>query len=460
MNLEEAKKEVFPKKPEFAKLYKKYGKKNWQDYIEEKFPKRSFLNEKKEELFEAIKEITLPVIGKEKTEKIIRSLDKTGFVSSADHNGLLSHPFFSHFALLRAKKDQALISFVCGSISLSNSSYPRGFYFHDESLSEIKLPFVSLKGRRRSIYGHEGFKRDQILKIKNHKSKINTEAEKRLNNFLEKILKTEKLFSFKLLSDQFLFLNDLLWEEIFGEELGNLAYLETETIVRNLLLKNHIGKGTIFDKMIFNKEIRESFIKNYEKVTCAHDTENKKGSHLFWLIDKNTNSRRQMFVVNNRLETTDENISIELNSETISKHLENFELLPTTAFCYSMISFYYGVTLGGGFSQIQYLGDMKKAYEKVLTEFELETNELPPTDIFSGEVTVFGLSNKKETVPATLLDFLIYKDENTLERVEETNSEVSVEKSIDGMMEEFVEIANGIKPKITDLPKISSTLIV
>ncbi|MDQ5950298.1 MAG: hypothetical protein QG585_240, partial [Patescibacteria group bacterium] len=166
MNLEEAKKIVFPKKPVFASLYEKYGKDNWSKYIDEKFPKKSFLNEKKEELFEAIREITLPVLGEEKTEKIINSLNKTGFASSADHNGLLSHPFFSHFALLRAKKDKTLISFVCGSISLSNSSYPRGFYFHDEYLNEVKLPFVSLNGRKRSIYGHEAFTKEQMERIK------------------------------------------------------------------------------------------------------------------------------------------------------------------------------------------------------------------------------------------------------------------------------------------------------
>ncbi len=455
MNLEEAKSLVFSKKPVFANLYKKYGKENWNKYIEEKFPKKSFLNEKKEELFEGIREITLPILGEEKTEKIIQTLDKTGFASSADHNGLLSHPFFSNFSILRATKEEAIISFVCGSISLSNSSYPRGFYFHDESLQEIKLPFISLKGRKRSIYGHEGFRKEQIEKIKTNKK-----TPKKLALFLAKILKSEKLFSLKLLSEQFLFLNDLLWEEIFEKNFGNLAYLETETIVRNLLLKNHIGQNTIFDQIIFDEKVRSSFIKNYEGVTCSHDTLTKKGSHVFWFIDKATNSRKQMFIAGNKLETLDKKISLELKPEIISKHLENFELLPTTAFCYSMLSFYYGVTLGGGFSQIQYLSEMKEAYEKLLTEFNIKTKELPPTDVFSGEIVLCGISNGVKTIPATLLDFLLYKDEKTLERLNEAKTEVSVEKSIDGMMEEFVEIVSGEKPEIKDTPQPHKTLFV
>lgn len=462
MNLEEAKSLVFSKKPNFADLYKKFGKENWSHYIKEKFPKESFLNEKKEELFEVIREISLPVLGEVKTEKIIQTLDKTGFASSADHNGLLSHPFFSNFAILRAKENDAIISFVCGSISLSNSSYPRGFFFHGESLEEIKLPFITLKGRRRSIYGHEVFTKEQISTINNLelRIKIDTEVRQKFNTFLEKILKTEKLFSFKLLSEQFLFLNDFLWEEIFGKEYGNLAYLETETIVRNLLLKNHIGKNTIFDKILFDQKARDSFLKNFDGVSCSHETSTKKGTHLFWYIDKKENSRKQLFLIENKLKTLDGNTLIELAPEIISKHLENFELLPTTAFCYSMLSFYYGVTLGGGFSQIQYLGEMKKSYEKMLSEFNIEVNKLPPTDVFSGEIVLCGISNGQKTLPATLFDFLLYKDSKTIGCLEEAKSEVSVEKSIDGMMDEFVEIVSGRNLQIADLPTPHKTLRV
>ena len=103
---------------------------------------------------------------------------------------------------------------------------------------------------------------------------------------------------------------------------------------------------------------------------------------------------------------------------------------------------------------------MKKANERVLAEFHIDTNEIPPTDVFSGEIILFCLSNTKDTRPATLLDFLLYKDENTLELLKQAKSQVSIEKSIDGMMEEFMEIVSGKKPKITDSPIAHKTLHV
>src|SRR3990167_10155813 len=111
MNLRDAQKLVFKEKPVFSQLYKSYQDQTWLDYARE-----NFTNDSK-------------------------------FVSTCDHHGILCHPFFMNSALLRSHpslKQKQIISLTCGGISLSNSSYPQGIFFHDRNLQKICIPFISL----------------------------------------------------------------------------------------------------------------------------------------------------------------------------------------------------------------------------------------------------------------------------------------------------------------------------
>ena len=93
MTLEEAKAIVFEKKPVFAQLYKDYDTRTWLDYAKNEFPKTSFLGDNTRELIGAFEKLLTPLIGKEKTGRAAKTLAATGFVSTADHHGVLGRHF-------------------------------------------------------------------------------------------------------------------------------------------------------------------------------------------------------------------------------------------------------------------------------------------------------------------------------------------------------------------------------
>lgn len=455
MTLEEAKKIIFDRKPEFAKLYNEYGSKTWLDYSKENYDIKGLPDNKRtNDLLVCLEKILKPLIGQTETINTIKTLKETSLVSSADHHGILCHPFFSNTTLVRSfciqdslKTDDykpSTISLTCGCISPSNSSYPRGIFFHDDNFKEVKMPFLSLRDRRRSLYGIKALNKISFKKQKDRLTHINlNDSEKsRLNTFFDKIIEDEKIFDQKLLSSQYTIINDILWKELFDTEHGNLVYLEIETLIRELILTYHIDNITEVHKIMFDSETRNNYIKNFEGVVGAHNTETKKGSHIFWYIDEIKNTRKQLFVKNNSFESIDGKTIIEINKENIRKGLLEYRLIPSMALCYSIIAFYYGFTLGGGFSQIQYLGDMKNAFKKTVTNIA-DTK----TNIFTGEFVLETLNKDGSVLPASLIDILIRKD-NINGRMFELMRNTKIANTLDLMMTEFIEIVTGKKENI------------
>lgn len=456
MTLEEAKEIIFAKKIIFGQLYQKYQDKFWNEYFNSTISEVAPLEDPQNEIVKIITEHTRKLLGEENAELVEQTLSRNPFVSTADHHGILCHPFFSNASLMRSnsnnlKNIKAIISLTCGGISLSNSSYPRGIFFHDENLKIQKISLISLKYRRRSIYGLHSMLEDNldhaITKI--DKIKLPEVQKKRL---LDLLLEFKKVKPLERCSDEITVLNNILWQKIFDDTRPPLVYIETESIIRELILSN-LQNENIVSKIIFDEKYRDAYIKNYENIIGAHNTDAKTGSHLFWYIDNKDNVRKQLFVKNGSLVSLDEKILIPLTIKDIGYYLQRFELLPTMALCYSILSFHYGLTLGGGFSQIQYLGEMKNAYQKTINE--TGTPIIYPdvkTDIFSGEFVQINIADNANIEPASLIDLYLWSH-NPNQVTEDAEKNTSIGESLDQMMQEYVTIMTGTKEKISDLKK-------
>ncbi len=457
MDLEQAKEIVFGKKKNFASLYRHFGTKHWQDYIENTYPTNFKPSTHFVELTSALEKILLPLLGKEKTSHATHTLLKTGFVSTCDHSGVLCHPFFSNIAYARSQTltpTDSLITFTCGGVSLTNSSFPRSIFFHDKNLKLQKLHLQSLAGRRRSVYGLSSISQKQITCLLKQIEHISLDKSPKdiLIKFLKELHNNPHTFETKGFSDQLVVINDLLWQTIFGNKRGSLVYVEAEQVVRQLFLNTHLHTKTPIHSLLFDKLTRERYLSHFEGIVGAHDRTTQTGSCLFWFIDEIHQTRIQLFVEKEHLVSKDHTISIPLTPEAIEAHLQKFTLLPTIALSYSILSFYYGLTLGGGFSQIDYLGDMREAWDKTF-----DTKTLIKTDVFAGEFALLGISDHIHTAPATLFDVLLYaQDPNTA--VNNALSNISIKESLDAMMDELVEIVSGTKPELVN--KLSPTLYV
>ncbi len=466
MKLEDAKKIVFDKKPKFKGFYEENKEKSWIEYINKNYPQRSNIRNEKEFsqiFFNTVKNI----LGEEKAKKSLSSLIQTGFVSTADHHGLLCHPFFSNIAIARSGKNiinrtKTQIVLTVGAISPTNSSFPRSIFFHDKDLELQKIHLISLRSRQRPLYGIPAISKKEFLKIKDHifDKKIPKIGKKRFLRFIDRSLERNDIWEQKRFCEQLTILNDIWWNEIFGDLRGDLLYLESEELVKNILIESFEKKNEL-SEIFFDKERRNSFLDNYESVIGSHDTKNRSGSFLFWFIDEKENKRKALFLKENYLETLDGKTKIQMEEKDLKEGLINYTLLPSMALCYSILAFYYGLTLGGGFSQIQYLGDMKIAWGKVFSRSKAKF-ENTVTDTFSGEAIISGISDGQTNKQATLADFLIYtKDENEADILAERSlSEIKVGESLDAMMYELYEIVSGKYLTIEDLPIPKKTLNV
>lgn len=465
MDLREARDIVFKQKKNLKKFIDTYGSKHWSDIVDTYYKTDFKESTRTEELTFIIKKYVTPLLGEEKTATTLETLQQTGFVSTCDHSGVLCHPFFLNNNIVRQSSFlKSIITFSCGGVSLTNSSYPRGIFFHDKNGEVIRLPFISLKGRRRSAYGHEPFTKDTITKLIQKVTSLNVSTHQKqiLSHFLQKIEKTNAIFSQNTYGKQLTIINDMLWQKIFKEEVKPLVYIEVEEVVKELLLNFHLTSQTPISKILFDSKTRETYIRQFEKVVGAHHTETKSGSHIFWYIDKATDSRVQLFLEGNVLKNAEHNIEIEITPENLQRHLNNYTLLPSMAFCYGMLASYYHLTLGGGFSQIDYLENIVKAWEAVTKE-----TSNTKTDIFTGEFVLTGIYNGKKVCPATSIDLLLYEGDKETDYLVDTPeasqairlalTEQTIEESIDAMMDEFVEIISGTKPDISDM-KIHKTL--
>lgn len=447
MTLEEAKEIVFSHKQGLRKLYDTYGNKTWADYASDRYPKSSHLSHT-EELFTSLRSLLVPLIGEDKAKKTELSLQKNGFVSTTDHHGILHHPFFYNASLVRGvlSPHDTIVCLSCGNISPTNSSYPRGISFRDDNHNIQKISFISLRNRRRPLFGLRAFSRETLETNKDKIQSLHLATEKKhsLISWIEKIERNKNIFTAPHISDQFTIMNDILWEEIQGSTCGNLVYLEIESLIRQILLDIHINEDTLIHKILFNSHTRNTYINSFKDVAGAHSHKTGRGTDLFWYIDKLHNVRIQLSLVDNNLVSNDHSIRIPLHTNVIRDHLMRFELVPSMALCYSILAFYYGLTLGGGFCQIDYLGDMKRAWKQV-ADSAGEPFTDTETNVFTGE---FALFTDNTNYPITLFDLYLHKDTADLSQI---INETPIKKTLDSMMPEFVEIVTGKREKIDDI---------
>ncbi len=454
MNIEEAKKIVFEQKPVFGQLYNSYKKKYWVDYINEHHPKTS--KESLDPILEKVfHEVVEKMLGKEMAEEALSSLKQTHFVDTADHHGLLCHPFFWNFDALKSglritSKPKTQVVLTVGSVSLNNTSFPRSLFFHDQNLVLQKIHLLSLKNKRKPLYGSPALTKEQVIKIQDSIwiEKIPKTAKKRLVSLLNEFLQNPQ-FNQEKLCDQLTLLNHLWWKAIWGETYGNLLYLEVEEVVKELLIHSLLEKNSYAHKILLDTDTREKYISSFEKVLGAHDTEAQKGSTIFWYVDEH--ERKALFLKEDKLETSD-GICVHFETEEITKLLKDYRLVPTMALCYSLLSFGYELTLGGGFSQIQYVETMRTAWIKVFP-MDKEKVSMIRTDIFSGEIGLLHIQKNQETKLATLADLFIWKEtpEERVALMETVAQETTIGESLDAMMYEFLEIVTGVYQPIEGL---------
>lgn len=457
MSLQEVKQVVLKHRPILGTVLERYGNMSVFDYFQRIVlaERRPFNNERYETLLKTLQEKVVGLFGEDIIAGLHRELGSHYFASTAEHHGLISHPFFLNNtlgqALAQPTDKKIIISLSCGNVSLNNSSFPRGIFFHDSKLHEQRFHFFSGRYKHCPVFGLKAYGHEQQQRLQQElvKMKISTNTHERLipviNNFFSSEVLAQSFFS-----DQLTLINERIWKLIPGQEHTRLIYVEQEEVVRRLLLSHHLHHSDIIHDILFIQSVRQLFVEHFENIVGAFNTNQQHGSFLFWSLYEG--ERKSLWYQDGHLVSADKKIKLSLEPDVIASGLEQRTLIPTMALSFIVLNFYYGLTCGGGFSQINYLGEMKQAYLALLQTAgyneELSYVQAQVTDIFCGEFVLAVLASQHASTPASSLDMILYGQENTHQALSILAKEASLNSVVDAMMSEYYKIIVGTYPRM------------
>ena len=443
LSFDEIRKTVFDAKPVFARILAEHGNETLAGYFGKTVSAPTVSEERKAEFLEVFGEQVSRVLGTEIAAKAVSDFSRVWSVSTADHHGPLTHPFFGNSALVRAnsasiKKEGSIFVFSCGGISMDNSSFPRGFLMHDGSGEEVRLRLVSRTESNRPEHSRPAYKVADAWHLE-HSLAISTLSEDTKNSFRQHVLSlcmSNGALTLPWYADQMTWINFHMWKKVPGSSGVDLVYIEQETLVSELLRRKHIGHDTLISRLLFDEVFLNAYEEHMDGIMGAHSRDAQRGSFLWWGIE---NGNRIS------LQRGDTRIA---SPEAVLKGLENRTLMPTMALTFIVLAFYYGIECGGGFSQVNYLEDMKQAYLNILSRVgslasEADYVQTCRTDSFMGEFVLATLGTAQQKVAATPQDLIVYGDLNTADKIAKQIQTIALRDAVDGIMPELYKIVTG-----------------
>lgn len=315
------------------------------------------------------------LLGKEiSTDMLYNQLTRFPFISYADHHGLLNYNLLYNTNILysliiREIKLPFIVVLATGNIPLKNISYPRGFYFKRK-----KFNFFETRYRDIPVFLIDGLKAVESNRIesfiKNTKGNLNNEENNFLNYLFFDCLNiedgTEKFSTF---SDQITFLNHNIWKYFFDiglrENIPEIIYIQANNVVLDILLFEINRNDSLVNLILFNKEVRKIYIKNFSGTKCCWG--DNIGSQFFWAIDKK-NRPISLFIDESNNSLVGNDFMVLIEKEAIIDALKTKKIFPTLFFDLLIITFISRYVALGGLNQIEYLPKMQAAHIKSLQE--------------------------------------------------------------------------------------------
>lgn len=455
-------------KPVFKRILDTHGAKDLlQYYRSHRHTPSGLPPERVDELIVAAAEMTARLIGTEASNNLREQLRKAYVVSTAAHHDPATHPFFANSIIAAANAARedglpAVIVFSCGGISMNNSSFPRGLILHDERGREERLYLASLKNHQHPAYGRPGYTPQEYERMLERIDDlvINENRKSLLRDVLKDTYGAPETLRLPLYSEQITRGLHSFWKRVPGMNKTDVIYLEQETLAHELLIRHHLANPTIIHKLIFDAALRSEWIQNLDGIIGGHDSKADTGTHLFWGLTEK--ERIPLRIVNGALTSKEHGISIPLEPSAIAAALAEKKLLSSMALTLSLFSFYYGLPCAGGFSQVGYLEQMKRAYMQTLknTPYTNETDHLKsvPTDFFAGEFILALLGYGGMRIPATPVDLILYGNRTTGATLHTITRTTSLRTAVTPMLPELYKIITGTRPPITLEPHHTPTI--
>ncbi len=433
--IEKLKKAIWDRRPILGEIIDRHGKKSLFEYALDflDINKTPRLACRRHELVDVAASIASKRLGEKVGDGVRKQLSSYPLVSTADHHGPITHSFFVNSNIVGAlpiiangSEIEYLIDFSFASVSMNNSSYPRGILFHsgDEQEDQVqKLSIIPDKFKMSVVQAMPAFTPDMVLAAKNElkkKNGLNKQSDQimqiKIESFLESIFEDKNVLNQPDFASQVTLINFNLWRQFFKTEvqkIPDLIYLEIETVVSEVLIKCHFNNPeSMLYKLIFDKKYRQLLQKHFNNIPGAFSVEKDWGSFLFWAIDEKMH-RVRLWAEEDTLHSALRRHVFELKPSSIAEALRKKQLFPSMMLCYVVVSLYYGMKCLGGFSQVHDLTLTKKAWQNFLQECgeteESQAVEPVQTKEFGGDgiVLAYLRDSQGQLTPATGIDLAI-----------------------------------------------------
>ena len=451
MNLKEATEIVCKNRPELARIIKINASKSVFSYYKETSVAES---PNDSSLVEIIADLAEERNMQVNRDTIKKTLLRSFRVGTADHHGPLGHPFFFHNTLMEAvvaRGHEAIILLPCAGISLDNSSFPRGILFHVPNGTLIRIPFFPSSKHREPVYGMkistQTMRKHAEKSIYKYENMLSREIKKKLLDIIGIIFPDNETTTYEIVLSR---INEKLWNTLTHNETPVIT-IDQESVAAEYIYRS-LGKNKALDALLTNAEVQKSFLKHFDSVIGAFDSEKNTGTHLFWY--RSEHIRERMYIENDRL-ISETGKSVLLEKEAIIEALTTKKIYPSMALSFIILCGLGGLRTDGGFSQVNYLKEILQQYDKMVKDSNGLLDERKhkiDSSIFRGEITIAPFMLDMHTVQATLLDLILYTPTDWKVKIKTYSEKLSLTDSIYGMMESFYKITTGQIVQISDAP--------
>lgn len=462
---------VLAKRPVLRQILAKHGGKSLLEYANEYVDVNLSppIMQLQSELLSTIHEATRERFGEQTANDLVVQMEKYYFVSTADHLGPITHPFFVNSNLLTAvamhTHSEPTLKFVpvlaCANVSLNNSSFPRGLLFNsykdnpEQAIHMHRLSFLPSNAHSHSAYNFRAYTKDEVVKVEKRiqellkEGNVTPQIAQKVAGIVNDIYNKPDILACTNFRDQIGRTNRDLWKRFFassGTHLPDLIYLDQEDIVVRLLTKYHLNCDTVINHIIFDPTYEQYIDKYFEGIFGSFSKKDKVGTYLFWALPKGAKLNMQLWKEGNYLVSNDGSYRIELHPEKIRDAMLAGELIPSLLLNFMTICLYYGLKCLGGFSQVNYLTEMKNAYIKMNTDLanyrSIEVCARAQTrEICCGLTLAFLGYDGGRVAMASGMDLILYEDADSWKKLMDLSKKMTIEEALNPLMPEMYRVS-------------------
>ena len=472
---------VFERAPVLQDILQQYGAESIFSYTQthQQIMPDAFFADRQQELIGVVAQKTEELFGSLVAKSVQRQLQKHYYVSTADHHGPICHPFFlsaNATAALPYMADpqpdmENIIVFSCANVSLNNSSFPRGLFFHSNKGKNVeRLSLVPAKYNTQSVLGNAGYNAEDIVRLKKnisekiHQNRISSAVGEKLFYLVESVYDQSVILGAQNYDQQISMTNLGLWKHFFATTVSHprLVYISQESIVAQLLCLLLKKGNNVISDIVLHPDYQALVRQYFDGVDGAFSFSEKKGTYLFWGMSSDQKRRQQLWFDGEYLKSADGSFVVAFTPAHITEKLMTGELVPSMLLTFIVLSFYYGLTCLGGFYQPSYMTIMKQSYSRLLAHIGLEEEmyacERVNAKRLGSDFTI--AFTEQELSLATGMDLFLYGNQNTWNQLALTAKAVSVQEALDCMMVLFYSVLYSSDERTVDVSQMDGEQIM